>query len=165
MSTNYQPSVFFFLSQTNGQTECHRDRLSNKEFFIIIVYRKETKLRPDRQSEVTLGIVSYYGIVVVIWFFFFFGKRINYCKIFILFIFLGFAFTIYLLLFCVFLIFNFSAESTWVIFFLFCFRLWNKTGDIFLFLLRKSYLICCWLEVELRGFWSRVPLIFLILLE
>lgn len=36
---------------------------------IIIVYRKETKLRPGRQSEVTLGIVSYYGIVVVIWFF------------------------------------------------------------------------------------------------
>lgn len=95
--TSHQSSSFF-LRQMDRQRVTETD-YRTKNLFIIIVYRKETKLRPDRQLEVTLGIVSYYGIVVVIWFFL--GKRINYCKIFILFIFLRFAFTICLLLFCV----------------------------------------------------------------
>lgn len=62
--TSHQPSSFF-LRQMDRQRVTETD-YRTENLFIIIVYRKETKLRPDRQSEVTLGIVSYYGIVVVI---------------------------------------------------------------------------------------------------
>lgn len=63
--TSHQSSSFF-LRQIDRQRVTETDYRTKNLFIIIIVYRKETKLRPDRQSEVTLGIVSYYGIVVVI---------------------------------------------------------------------------------------------------